>query len=219
MKKCIALLLAVLLILTLAACGKERTKREQPTSRAPHSSAAPPTVSATDAPIASITDAPKERIPYLKASEVVINGIAAGTTREELLQRLGPPRNGNDADDCEYDGVVFFMGINAARPDDRNADPVFAAEVTQPIAQTPRGIQVGDAFDEVMAKFPQEKDFRGEPDGSFYGTTSDFGFPFGYVREENGERSISIHTERPILQIDFKNGVAVRIFVMYTPDD
>lgn len=198
MKKCIILFLAALLLLAFTACGK--TKPEQPiTTQAPETFASlPESASSTGTVIQP------EEITYLKASELVVNGIGAGTTREQLVAKLGEPLS-METDELggisyDYGNVMFFFF---------DSDTVTSVNVNSKAGQTPRGIQAGDAFDEVIQKFPRENDYRTSPGNSFYGTADMGGHSYGYILDEGdyGDPTMIVVTERgTFLKVHFQNG-------------
>ena len=78
--------------------------------------------------------------------------------------------------------------------------------------QGPRGIAVGDTFDSVLNKFPQEKDWRTSENGEFYGEVSkELVVPTGLVSKNENNKEIKIviwpQEQVPRLIIFFNNGI------------
>nr|WP_308634089.1 copper amine oxidase N-terminal domain-containing protein [Paenibacillus silvisoli] len=64
----------------------------------------------------------------------------------------------------------------------------------------PRGIRVGDTFEQVMSLFPQLQDWRSSKEGLFYGQVDPYkGFPIGLTGSvytyEDGAKDVSLATE------------------------
>ena len=217
MKRTIVLLLAALLPLALAACGK--TQPLPPTTQAPTTAApttiAPTTQAPTAPPSANTAQAPS----YLTDSEVSVNGVTAASNRAEIIRLLGEPlRTETDGivSTLDYGTVSFTVALHSAYPDDRGRDKAWSAAVSGKAAQTPRDIQVGQTFEEVMAKFPQEKDFRADPRGFFYGSLEVFGDASGSVGEKDGKICITLTTGNSYVEIRFASNLVEEILVAYT---
>ncbi|WDV48141.1 hypothetical protein PV797_10685 [Clostridiaceae bacterium M8S5] len=76
----------------------------------------------------------------------------------------------------------------------------------------PRGIKIGDKFEEVLSKFPQEKDWKKSDYGEFYGTIydTDQWEPTGNVGIRNEEeKHITLHSKQggPFFTIYFRNNI------------
>lgn len=78
----------------------------------------------------------------------------------------------------------------------------------------PRGIRVGDSFEQVLALFPQDKDWKSDPHGFFYGDIENEYDPLeyaltGYVREYEAGKEISLVVEGgfPFLRIFFEDDI------------
>lgn len=84
----------------------------------------------------------------------------------------------------------------------------------------PRGISVGDTFDEVMSLFPQNEDWKTNSYGVFYGQFDKYKeYPIGltgYVRtDDNGDKAITFTTENsPWMRIFFQ-GDEVKNYTIY----
>ncbi len=78
----------------------------------------------------------------------------------------------------------------------------------------PRGISVGETFEDVISLFPQHKDWRNNNEGIFYGKFDKYkGYPIGltgYVHTyDNGAKELTLTTENsyPFMRIFFNNDV------------
>lgn len=77
----------------------------------------------------------------------------------------------------------------------------------------PRGIRVGDTFDEVIALFPQDEDWRSNAYGVFYGQFDKYkAMPIrltGYVRTNNyGDKEMTFTTEKSLwMRLFFQDDV------------
>ena len=142
MKNVSFLLLATLLLAALPSCGA--AKEERPTSQATE------VLVVTQAPELAPTTAEStmDEMPPLGGSEYTVNGIGAGTTQKQLLEKLGKPLRVErvmEFTTYEYGNVAYsFTGDGS----------VDAIHIKGKAEQTPENIQVGDPFREVAAKFP-----------------------------------------------------------------
>jgi len=115
------------------------------------------------------------------AKDGTIGGIGAGGTLEDIQKKFGEPMNIFNFFESEsleqyyvYEGVWFnfFRGFTDEDkilfyPDD-TAEFVSMAVVYGKGIEGPRGIQIGDSFESVMAMYPQDDDYR--TNVLFYGT-------------------------------------------------
>ena len=185
MKKCM-ICLAVLAFLAMPACGTtaEDTPPTQPT----------PT---------STQDKPT----YLRAEELTVNGISWDTTKEQLVERLGRPKQ---IVRPEEEAHVAIYDYGSIQFDFESSDTVTSIGVSGKAEQTPRDIQVGDTFGDVLRKFPREKDYKTSEDHAFYGQASMIGEYYGYVNAEGdvGKPTVVVVTSAggPFLKVHFKEG-------------
>ncbi|MFF2888288.1 hypothetical protein [Paenibacillus sp. NPDC057967] len=78
----------------------------------------------------------------------------------------------------------------------------------------PRGLRVGDSFEEVMTLFPQDKDWKSDPLGFFYGDVDneyeqlDYALT-GYVTEYEAGNEITLVVEGgfPFLRVFFEDDI------------
>jgi len=77
----------------------------------------------------------------------------------------------------------------------------------------PRGLRIGNTFEEVMALFPQEQDWEINEEGVvFYGTyinePDEPALPYGKITTYNGFKQIDISTENgPFIRMDFPEDI------------
>ena len=90
--------------------------------------------------------------------------------------------------------------------------------------QTPRGLYVGESFEDVLGSFPQDKDWQKDPNGIFYGKhyETDEHEPTGHVSSYNeNQKMITLTTENifPFVQIYFDKNDKVEKFRIYFTSD
>jgi len=135
-------------------------KRSAPTTTESAGDVKPPII----VPGYSFIPGATDNIPYLTASELVVNGIGTGTIREQLVEILGKPLSVEEQDEIteiyRYSNadIYFYHG------------EIVLFLITDYMDRTPRNIQVGDTFQEIIDKFPQERDFNTSEGHLFYGT-------------------------------------------------
>jgi hypothetical protein len=85
----------------------------------------------------------------------------------------------------------------------------------------PRKICVGDSFEEVLAKFPEEQDWRTSENGLFYGQMiKDQYTAHGHAYEFNDTKRITLAPSEglPFIQIDFKNDILTEYRIYFISD-
>ena len=162
---------------------------------------------------------PVQDASYLKASELVINGITKGTTREELIEKLGQPLK-IEADDSA-NLPVFYEYADATYLFEEDSNTVTMINIYGKTDQTTRNIQVGDSFIDTLNKFLREKDYRTSANNAFYGTVSHGNINFGWVAYSGdyGKPTIVIVSEEYsycFMKIHFKNNAVSFIQVFFT---
>lgn len=119
---------------------------------------------------------PSAKAKMLTADEVNVLGLTAETTQEELVQKLGEPKEILPAPldnwgrkTYVYDNMRFtFIETLNGEP---FSDPgLYLAEFTRDDLTYMRGIKLGDSLYDVVANFPQERDYR---TGTPYGDNTD----------------------------------------------
>lgn len=161
-------------------------------------------------------------VSYLIANEITVNGISEKTTREQLIKKLGQPQRieyeEEGTDEIYNYGNVKYSFYSYGE----YQQYVQYAEIIGRMNQTPRNIQVGDKFQDVLNKFPQEKDYQKNEYGIFYGDapSSPEGSSFGLVDDtfDYGKPTISLVSEksRPMLKVHFENGTVKWMQIFYT---
>lgn len=153
-------------------------------------------------------------LPALSSQELFdLPYLRADWTKDQMEQQLGLEKSANDgAGETYYSDdrskYVYFDFYNAVTP---------AVVDVYGDYPGPRGFRVGDTFDEVMALFPQEKDWKSSPDGVFYGSFHHDAEYFdnavsAYVSTEsnvNGDPEITFITEGvyPFMRVFFEGNV------------
>ena len=174
-----------------------------------------------DTEVDNTQDPDNQQYGYLRSSELVVNGVSAETTPEELVELLGQPDN--MLEETIGDGVYIFYTYDYG---DVTYDVVFDGDtifidcirVTGKTDQTPRNIQVGDRFEDVLGKFPQDKDYKQSSDGSFYGVVRHGDTNFGDVHKEDDRVVITLVGEKPwpFMKVYFKNDIVEEIVITLT---
>ncbi len=117
-----------------------------------------------------------------------------------------------------FDGNVAYSFLDMAET------PICTEIFGECNVETPRGVYIGESFDDVLASFPQDKDWKTEPNGVFYGNyyETDEHEPTGSVSANEGcQKMITLTTENvfPFLQIYFDNNDKVEKFRIYFISD
>ena len=157
---------------------------------------------------------------HFTVEEAKYNGIIPGQTSvAELLELLGEP---DAIEETADPGMLFFHYLDASY----FVDDVTVFSITihrNSEAAMPRNIMIGDRFEEVIRRFPQEHNFH-EPaaDGIYYlyGQDIDSGEPVVFLnRNEDGVfyELIAISEEWPFIRISFNNGVVSSVSIYAYP--
>lgn len=198
MKKQLFMIISILLLLPLfAACGNKTLEDNQN----PGQNEIPP-----------VTEpAQQEELTHLSAEEIVYNGIGYETTETELVDKLGKPLKTEDEsmgegmgytkyfyEDAEYH--FFYDQLSSTQ------HIISYIKVNKADAKEgPRGLKIGDTLEQVLAKYPQEKDWQTDVNGSFYGEDTYFGDAGAVYKDENGSPNLVILTPIdvvPFMRID-----------------
>ena len=133
-------------------------------------------------------DIPKNSpIEYLNESELSINGVGLDITRETLKSIVGEPIEIN-TDEWPHENWIYENVQYSFVFDDTGLYSIWISGLVQ---DSPRNIQVGDKFEDVLSNFPQEREYIHDSQAVewyFYG--EDFEYDSGYVRfyEEDASR-------------------------------
>jgi|GEM_PF-3608933 len=172
-----------------------------------------------------------EQPGYLTHSEIVVNGVSGTIVSEELIALLGEPdsiENFGDDDytewrSCDYGNVQYGFEVMTEKGIERSF--LNYIEITGITNQSPRDIKVGDSFESVLNKFPQEKDYRTDERSAFYGLPEHASNNFGWV-DEGGSGDFGYYGERystiivasetgSFIKVHFEDGfvIAIQVFM------
>ena len=173
MKRIVAFILIPVMLFLFCACGK---------AAEPVSSSAPPE-SANDGQPHYTGPGPSDIIIHTKLNAVTPNadakkmisedvdlfGLTDEITQEDIPQIFGEPKDvikEGDASTFEktiyvYDGMRFTFN-DKLYGEPYTATSLYVADFTRDDLTYPRGIKLGDSLYDVVAKFPQERDYRSE---------------------------------------------------------
>lgn len=181
MKRIIAFILIPVMLFLFCACGKPAS---------PASSSEPPESSNSDQQ-SDMDPGPSDMIIYPTLNAVTPNadaskmlpedvdlfGLTDQTMQEDLVRILGEPKEivPNPLDSWGrvtyvYDNMRFTF-IETLNDDPFDSPGLYVAEFIRDDMTYPRGIKLGDSLYDVVAKFPQERDYRSE---TMYGSTSEY---------------------------------------------
>jgi len=178
----------------------------------------------------------EEGAKWLAASEFAADGIKPETDLAAMKAAFGEPMSSWGEYDrdlnymvYQYDGVryTFLTGIL----DDHEWEETnwaYNAKFTKNLVEFPRDIQIGDSFEEVLKKFPQEMDYKNDMNESlFYGDYwAKRNLGWGSVRIRNDDFnndngvSISVICDEywPMIQVHFTDElIADKITVQFSP--
>ena len=111
---------------------------------------------------------PSAKAQKLAVDEVNLFGLTGETTQEELVRILGEPKEILPAPldnwgrkTYVYDDMRFTF-IETLNDEPFTSTGLYVAEFTRDDLTYPRGIKLGDSLYDVVANFPQERDYRSE---------------------------------------------------------
>lgn len=204
-----ALLLLVISVV-LCSCTNNANSVPSPTmagTLSPTSTESTP-VSETSSPT-PINTSVRSPKAMTKQEVFAFNLLRHDWTKEQMVE-LGLKKEVNDLGGETYfsNDIVKYIYFDA-----RSVETTPAVVDVFGDHPGPRGIRVGDTFEEVMALFPQYKDWKSTANGVFYGeydpdAEQDTWGPSGYVTQDDGNKDISILTDvYPFVRIFFKDDV------------
>ena len=171
MKRIVAFILIPVMLFLFCACGK---------TAEPVSSSEP---SSEDEGRQRYDPGPSDIIIYPKLNAVTPNagarkmisedvdlfGLTDKTMPEDLTRILGEPKETiKEGDASGYEKTIYvYDGMRFTFIDRLHGEPfsslgLYVAEFTRDDLTYPRGIKLGDSLYDVVAKFPQERDYRSE---------------------------------------------------------
>ena len=162
---------------------------------------------------------------YFTADEAQYSGIVVGkTSAEEMLILLGEPVSCEiEAETMWYNNYYYadahYYAAARGYPPEQTLtiESIYVNKKTD--VPSPRGIRIGDTFDDVLHKFPQEKDYLSSPEGYFYGDDMWSEEPVGFVLKDNNSVEIVVATSSwgPALKIFFEDGEVIR-YMIFIPE-
>lgn len=210
--------IAVALLLLLAVsfgCAPKLAEEAKNPPADPGPSVSEPAPNAEKPPVADERDF--DANARFAALEATFNGISVETTQEELVAKLGEPVQivelPLDTDINRsiyvYEGVEFYF-----RGDSSTVGDILVNGRNLPAG--PRNIRVGDSFEEVLSRFPQEQDYKTHPNGCFYGEDTymqEGGAVYGIGGDEL-QITVVPKEVLPFMKIYFQDGI-VDHYVIY----
>jgi len=163
--------------------------------------------SETSTSIASKPNGPAPKI--LTKREIFDLEVFHADWTKKQMENIGLLKEGNDqsGNTCYHNESIAYIYFDFDSLSYSTSTPfsitVFGEDITGP-----RGLRIGDTFEEVMALFPQEQDWESNEDGVFYGTYNADAIeplePAGRVTTYYGFKQIDLLTgEGPFIRMDF----------------
>ncbi|MGO4699426.1 hypothetical protein AB4Z50_34865 [Paenibacillus sp. 2TAB26] len=183
-----------LLSMVLTGCS---TNSSMETSPSPIPSPVESTpVAETSTPVPSETNVPTPEV--MTKQEIYDFDLIRSDWTKERMEELGLNKEVNDSGGETYfsNDVVKYIYFDA-----RSVETTPAVIDVFGDHPGPRGVRVGDTFENVMSLFPQNEDWRINANGVFYGkynpdAAQDTWGSSGYViTQDDGSREVSIITE------------------------
>lgn len=157
-------------------------------------------------------EVPENDSTYLSAAELNSFELLRADWTTDQMEELGLQKDINEpAGETTYfnDVIKYVYSLYFSE-----TPLLFSVTVLGPCeVDGPRGISIGDTFEEVLTLFPQEKDWEKSLRGEFYGLLyegAERQEPTGYVHGSNGMKTITITTARnPWIRFEFKDDILV----------
>ncbi|NCB43422.1 MAG: hypothetical protein EOM59_12505 [Clostridia bacterium] len=171
-------------------------------------------------------EAPKP--DYYQGEEAIYRGIDGTMNPEQVREILGEPIHREENKDYGYqtlsmdyqDASYYFIGgINDSGEFDKyylESIVVMGGE-----ERLPRDIQMGDTFDQIMRKFPRDKDWTADPNNCFYGENTLEGFGgacFSYEDDAENvyDTIVLVPVEyTPYYKLEFTNGQLMTAMLVF----
>lgn len=107
------------------------------------------------------------------ADEATFNGISTTTTKKQLIAKLGEPFEILVDDGKIYLPATTYIYAGVEYVFEGESETISHIVVTNfQQKHGPRNIRIGDDFEDVLARFPQEQDYKTHPESCFYGETT-----------------------------------------------
>lgn len=165
MNRFFALLCALLLALSLAACGSKEEdppKADEPAPPAADSGAQTPSdVPASDAPASDGPQTPAGPAPEVKAgSKYVLTyqgcQLPMNADFAPILAYLGEPASYFEAESCAFEGLdktYTYDGVEVLTYPDGDVDRISVVRILSDSVSTPEGVTVGSTAEDVTAAY------------------------------------------------------------------
>ena len=180
MKRFFSLLLAFAMALTLFACGKapepiaSSSAPEASDEAQPHYTGPGPSDMIIYPSLNAVT--PNADARKIISEDIDLFGLTDQTMQEDLVRILGEPEEIVPSPLEQWDRETYvynnmrFTFIKTLNDEPFTQPGLYLAEFTRDDLTYPRGIKLGDSLYDVVAKFPQERDYRSE---AMYGDPMD----------------------------------------------
>lgn len=173
MKRVLAYILVTVMLFLFCACSKPAAPASSSASPAssdeaqPHYTGPDPDDTIIYPSLNAVT--PNADAKKLTADEVDLLGLTNKTTSEDLVQMFGEPREivaSSYMGDIGIETYVYdnmrFTFIRTVYDQPVNYNGIYVAQFKKDDLTYPRGIKLGDSLFDVVAKFPQDRDYRSE---------------------------------------------------------
>ena len=188
--------------------------------------------------LADLPDVKSEKnAKWLTASEFAADGIKADTDVAAMKAAFGESVSSwGEYEETlnymvyQYDGVKYTFETEILNEDGwEEENRAYHAKFTKNLVEFPRGIKIGDKFEDVLKKFPQEMNYKADLDGLFYGDywgywgESRLGYGTVQIRNNDGfENGVWIFVTSddywPMLYIHFNEKLSAdKITVQFSP--
>lgn len=152
------------------------------------------------------------------AVEATFNGISISTTKKQLINKLGEPFEIIEDPGEFYLPTTTYVYGGVEYVFEGDQDTVAYIMITHyQWKYGPRNIRIGENFEDVLARFPQEQDYKTHPESCFYGETTyhNEGGAVYLDYEGNVDQIIVVTKEvLPFMKIYFKDN-RVSSYVIY----
>ena len=171
MKRVLTLLLALLMVLSMAACGSKEDDQPGDDTQAPtvsdskNDAQTPPDLPAGDAPQEPAGPAPEPKA----ASKYVLTyqgcALPANADFAPLLAYLGEPASYFEAESCAFEGLdktYTYDAVEIVTYPDGDVDRISTVRILTDAVSTPEGVTIGSTPEDVTAAYGEEYDTIGQ---------------------------------------------------------